>query len=380
MPRDAAATTPPAIAAVRPSPRVRARPARPAGRARVRRPLGRSRPGAGSAADRPCSRRRSRAARRGPVRRRGRSRRRRRAGRRSPPRRRPPAAPERFADVVGIGPTAAARARGAVVVRDAQPDRPGAGGQDRRQGHVVALRHDDRQPARPERPGERGRGRRPLPDRRRLGRVGEEQHDRPVRRPVLGREQRLDPARRVERDRDPVDRVGRQGDDRRRPGGPRSPRPGRRRRPATIRAVMPPIRRPARAHGRGPGPRPPGPRRRARPARAARSGPRRPPRRRVGATYRAAARTGSGAVGIAAPWPTAASISRSLNWSPIASTFASGTPAATREVADAERLRHARGEELEEPRMARSSPLPGRRTGAGRRPSPPPGSCPRRPR
>ena len=49
-----------------------------------------------------------------------------------------------------------------------------------------------------------------------------------------------------------------------------------------------------------------------------------------GATYRATARTGSGACGIAAPCPTVAIISTSLNWSPIARTFASGTRRAGR--------------------------------------------------
>ena len=144
---------------------------------------------------------------------------------------RPPARRRRLAEVVGIGPTAAASARGASWSGTRRPivgaPPVSAGGQ----GDVGSLRDDQGEAARPERLGERGRGRRPLPDRRRLGRVGEEQHDRPVGRPLLGREQRLDAARRVERDRDPVDRVGRQGDD---PAGAedaRSPRPARRRRP-----------------------------------------------------------------------------------------------------------------------------------------------------
>ena len=43
-----------------------------------------------------------------------------------------------------------------------------------------------------------------------------------------------------------------------------------------------------------------------------------------GATYRAAARTSAGAVGMAVPWPTSAIISKSFHWSPIASVAASG--------------------------------------------------------
>ena len=140
--------------------------------------------------------------------------------------------------------------------------------------------------------------------------------------------------RRVERDRDPVDRVGRQGDD---PAGPerldRRRAPGRRRRRDDPRAVMPRDRvgstarlsaRASAASARGVPRRadPPGTR-----GRAARSAAARPPRSTGGAMYRAAARTAAGAVGIAAPWPTPAIISRSLNWSPIARTRPSGTRA-----------------------------------------------------
>ena len=126
---------------------------------RLDRPRPGSRRSAGSAADRPCSRRRSRPGRRGRGRRRARARPRRRAGRRSPRRRGLPATPETLAEVVGSGPTAAASARGASCVGDAQPDRRGAAGQGGGQRDVGSLRDDDRQAARPERLGEGGRGR-----------------------------------------------------------------------------------------------------------------------------------------------------------------------------------------------------------------------------
>ena len=111
------------------------------------------------------------------------------------------------------GPDAACQRPWRVVVRDAQADRRRATGQRRRQRDIRPPRDDDRQTAGPERVRESRRGRPHLADRSRLGGVVEEQHDPLVRRPPFHREQSLDAARRTERDRDPVDRVGRQGDD-----------------------------------------------------------------------------------------------------------------------------------------------------------------------
>ena len=74
-------------------------------------------------------------------------------------------------------------------------------------GPIGPLRHDDRQPAGPEgrpRGPRRRRHRRPIAAA--WAGVGEEQHDRPVRRSPLHLEQPVDAARRVERDADPVDR------------------------------------------------------------------------------------------------------------------------------------------------------------------------------
>ena len=192
----------------------------------------RARP-AGSAADRPCSRRRSRRARRGPVRRRGRSptaspelR------RRSPPRRGPAAGPTgsptssaaarppRRAPAARRGPGPAARSSGAPPVSSGGRVAPGAAatttvrppGQNAPASAAAAGGHS--------------------PIARRLVRVGEEQHDRPVRRAGrLAANSASIPPGVSSATRDPVDRVRRQGDD---PAGPedaRSPRPGRRRRP-----------------------------------------------------------------------------------------------------------------------------------------------------
>ena len=122
--------------------------------------------------------------------------------------------PDTLAEVVGSGPTPRASARGAGWSGHAQPDRRRAAGQRRRQRDVRALRAR-RRSARPARTPRRA----PRPpgvmtaDLRGLGGIVEQQHDPLVRRPALRREQPLDAARRGERHRDPVDRVGREGDD-----------------------------------------------------------------------------------------------------------------------------------------------------------------------
>ena len=103
------------------------------------------------------------------------------------------------------------------VVRDPEADRRCAAGERRRKRDVGPLRDDERQAAGPEPCREPGGRRRPLADLGGLRGVGEEQHDPPIRRPVLRREQRPDPARRGERDGDSVDGVRRDGDD---PAGP----------------------------------------------------------------------------------------------------------------------------------------------------------------
>ena len=161
--------------------------------------------------------------------------------------------------------------------------------------------------------------------------VGEEQGDRLVGRPPLDREQPLDPAGRRERHGDPVDGVGRERDEppaRRtstasaRPAGPS----GTTRGPVTGRRVIArqAARRP-RPPPRAPDGRAGAPRGRSR-ARAARSSRRPPPRRAAGRCTGRRAITSAGACGIAVPWPTAASISRSLSWSPIARTWPSAIP------------------------------------------------------
>ncbi len=99
------------------------------------------------------------------------------------------------------------------MVRDAQADRRGAAGQGSGEHDVRALRDDDGEAAGPERLAKGRRGRRHDPDRGGLRRIGQQQHD-----PLLGwapfhLEQALDPAGRRQRDGDPVDRVGREGDD-----------------------------------------------------------------------------------------------------------------------------------------------------------------------
>ena len=129
---------------------------------------------------------------------------------------------------------------GRVVVRDAQADRRRPAGQDVRQRDVRALR-ERRRSARP------ASTRRRVPSAagvitpidRRLGRVVEQQHDPLVGRPPLDLEQPLDAARRVERDRDPVDRVGRQRDDAAAAQDLDRPRPDRPRRRRRSGRVMP---------------------------------------------------------------------------------------------------------------------------------------------
>ena len=186
----------------------------------------------------------------------------------------------------------------------------------------------------------------------------------------LGREQRARSRRGVSSaTRDPVDRVGRQGDD-----------PAAAEDLDRLGAAGGVVRDDAGGHaGRSPAdarPRRAPPRGRGvRAASAGRRGRARsiscatPSSASGGARYRAAARTAAGAVGIAAPWPAAAIISRSLNWSPIARTCRQRDAGPPREPADADALRHARGEELEEAGVADRHLGPAGEPLAGRRPS-----------
>ena len=189
-------------------------------------------------ADRPCSRRRSRPGRRGPARHRGRARSRRRAAPTIAAASRASGSPETLAEVVGSGPTAAASARGASWSGTRSPIVGGAAGQRRRAADVGPLRDDEGQAARPEARRRARRGRRPLPDRGRLGGIVEQQHDSLVGRPALGREQALDAAgrrRARRRSRRPCRSAGRRC---RRRAGPRPPRPGPPSSSGTIRAVI----------------------------------------------------------------------------------------------------------------------------------------------
>ena len=99
-----------------------------------------------------------------------------------------------MAEVVGNGPTARGqRARGRVI-GDAEPDRRGSAGQGVGQRDIGSLRDDQGQPARPARIGEqRGAGAHD-PDRRRLRRRLEQEHDALVERPAFHVEQALDAA------------------------------------------------------------------------------------------------------------------------------------------------------------------------------------------
>ena len=112
-------------------------------------------------------------------------------------------------------PDAARQRPGSVVVRHAQADRRRAAGQ----GGRAARRPAGAGRRRVSPPGQnasRESASPPAPitaDRRRLRGVVEQQHDPLVGRPLFHLEQSLDAARRLERDRDPVDRVGRQRDD-----------------------------------------------------------------------------------------------------------------------------------------------------------------------
>ena len=110
-------------------------------------------------------------------------------------------------------PDGAGQRPGRVVVRHAQADRRRAAGQDVRQPVVRTPPEDDGQPARPAAGAERHGRRRDHGDLRGLRRIGDEQRDALVRRASLDPVQPLDAARRVERDGDPVDRVGRQRHD-----------------------------------------------------------------------------------------------------------------------------------------------------------------------
>ena len=103
--------------------------------------------------------------------------------------------PERFADVVGSGPTPRARARGASWSGTRRPIVGAAAGQHRRPRNVGALRDDDRQAAGPARRRERGRSRGDPPGPGRLGHVVEQQHHRLVRWTPLDAVQPLDARR-----------------------------------------------------------------------------------------------------------------------------------------------------------------------------------------
>ena len=161
--------------------------------------------------------------------------------------------------------------------------------------------------------------------------------------------------------RDPVDRVGRQRDDPaatqdldrlpRRPRRRARPRHDSTRRHAGAAAALRPRRRPRRQPPRPPPiaragsasdelPRSSAPRPRPRAAARCSGPPPGPPPARVG---------------IAAPCPTSAIISRSFHWSPIASVAPSGTASRRASQRIARPLDTPGRDELEEPRMARSS-------------------------
>ncbi len=99
------------------------------------------------------------------------------------------------------------------MVGHPEADRRCAVGQDGRECHVQAARSDDRQAARPERATQRLGRRAHRADPLGLCDVREQQRDRTVGRPLLHAEEPFDSLLGVEIDGDPVDRIGRDGDD-----------------------------------------------------------------------------------------------------------------------------------------------------------------------
>ena len=99
------------------------------------------------------------------------------------------------------------------MIGDAEPDRGGSTGEDVGQRDIGSLRDDQGQPTRPARIGEQCGAGAHDPDRRGLRRRLQEERDALVERPAFHLEQALDATGRGRRDRDPVDRVGRQRDD-----------------------------------------------------------------------------------------------------------------------------------------------------------------------
>ena len=273
--------------------------------------------------------------------------------------------PGPLADVIGSGPTAAASARGRGVIRDAQPDRPGSAGQDVRQARSGRCGHHDASshPARTPRQGAVAAG--PISPTS-LGLLGDPPAaaDPLVRRPTLGREQPLDarPACRARpRSRRRCPSAGRRSPPSRRTrrGERASSRRRRARREARHAVTGPrrgrPGRRPPRRDGRAGVPR--------RTARARASiivgGTLVLERRRPHTARPSGPRPGH--VGIAAPWPTPASISRSFHWSPMARTPAQWHAQASSQPAHGTTLGHAWGDELEEARVGDRHVAPDRR-------------------
>ena len=117
--------------------------------------------------------------------------------------------PDTFAEVTGSGPSAAARARGARVIRDPEADGRASAGEFARQASLGALGHHDRERTGPECAGEGLGGGRPGRELPGLAGLGEEQDHRPIGRPSLGCEQPLDRIDVGEICGEAVDRVGR---------------------------------------------------------------------------------------------------------------------------------------------------------------------------